>query len=183
MNRATTAYPVHKEQKYICKPTSEVTTPADTQTKEQKQQRKFREGKIVRTRHHIGHPVQSEGTRPLTPSLTRQYIKKWIESQRKKYHDLMSEHYGPPRTIHQCTCKLVPDFPVPTVATVPAGNLIEQTQIDLLVVGLIYPPRKPTTTKTTPWSISKLNEQRSRTKRISRKIPRNSKAKKGRTYL
>jgi len=135
MNQATTTYPVDKERKYICKPAPEITIP-ESQAKEQKQQRKFHEGKIVRARHHIGRPVQSTETRPLTPPLTRYHIN---ERPGSRANQTTGSQYK-----YRCTCNIIPDLPVPTVATVPAGNLIEQTHIDLLVVSLIYPPLKPT---------------------------------------
>jgi len=95
-----------------------------TQSKNPKATRTFREGKILRTRYHIAQ----------------------IQSAEQKQATLQQ----------QCTCikptlsgELIPGLPIPAVSTAPAGNIIEQTHIDLLVIGLIYSPLKPTIAKQT----------------------------------
>jgi len=71
MNQAT---PVGKKPVYYCTPlylcTSDPTPkPRYIPKPPKQQQRPYKTGQIVRTRHHIGQPVQSENTRPLTPPL------------------------------------------------------------------------------------------------------------------
>jgi len=70
MNQA----PVGKSPVYFCTPlylcTSDPTPkPRYIPKPPKQQQRPYKTGQIVRTRHHISQPVQSEHTRPLTPPL------------------------------------------------------------------------------------------------------------------
>ena len=91
MNQATTAYPVDKGAKVHLQTNVRGYRPC--RVSNQRAGRRFREGKIVRTRHHIGRPVQSEGTRPLTPPLTWQYIKERPGFQYKPEHAQGFEQY------------------------------------------------------------------------------------------
>jgi len=104
-------------QKPAIQPT--VTQITATQPKLPKTPRTFWEGKILRTRYHVAQ----------------------IQSAEQKQATLQQ----------QCTCRkptpsgeLIPGLPIPAVSTAPAGNIIEQTHIDLLVINLTYPSLKST---------------------------------------
>jgi len=67
MNQATPSVD-KKNSIYLC--TSDPTPKPRYLPKPPKElQRSYQKGRIVRTRHHLGQPVQSENTRPLTPPL------------------------------------------------------------------------------------------------------------------
>jgi len=72
MNRPT--YTADGKPIFVCDPNPKSRTlPKIPQAPRQRSQ--YKKGKIVCTRHHLGTPVQSDITRPLTPPLTLQIIR------------------------------------------------------------------------------------------------------------
>jgi len=72
MNRPT--YTADGKPIFVCDPNPKPTVLPKI-PKAPRQRPQYKQGKIVRTRHHLGTPVQSDITRPLTPPLTLQIIR------------------------------------------------------------------------------------------------------------